>query len=257
LRQFAAQNNVPYFYLTKDRMSEFRRWSHERSPDALVVFSMSQLLPSNVFSFPKYGTINLHPSYLPEYRGPSPDFWQYFDAKSEVGATVHHVNDGEDTGDIIVQERVQIEPGIRSPDWLDRVVGETGSRLLISALSSLEDGTAPRIAQPSTSPTARARRIKNAEHNTIVDWDNWPLERIWHLLRGTETWLNCIPQPSGLFRGQRWRVGAFEHEATFDTPGTIHRDRNGTYVACRDGRIRLSVEFSFFLLALYLARRSK
>ncbi|AAM07923.1 formyltransferase family protein [Methanosarcina acetivorans] len=74
-------------------------------PDLIVVFSMSHLLKENVFNVPSYGTVNIHYSYLPEYGGPNPLFWQYYDYILDPGVTLHYVDKGEDTGNVIYQRR--------------------------------------------------------------------------------------------------------------------------------------------------------
>ncbi|HEY8577364.1 MAG TPA: formyltransferase family protein [Devosia sp.] len=244
LEQYAADHRLPYFWLTRDSMAAFSQWLRQLRPDVLVVFSMSQLLPPEIFNLPPKGTINLHPSYLPEYRGPLPDFWQYRAFVPHAGVTVHYIDAGEDTGDIIYQERVPVAFGTRSPEWLDLVVGRTGSQLLVKALDDIESRAAPRLAQPGLSPTIRARQVKAAEHGDMIDWANWPIDHIWHVLRGTEGWLNALPRPSGLYTGQRWTIGEVERGAGSDLPATVGKDDRGHYVACRDGRIRLSLRFS-------------
>lgn len=84
---------------------ELESWVKSLSPDLIVVYSMSQLLKENIYSIPRFGTINLHPSYLPEYRGPNPIFWMYYNMEKQGGVTVHYIDQGEDTGNIILQKR--------------------------------------------------------------------------------------------------------------------------------------------------------
>jgi methionyl-tRNA formyltransferase len=233
-------------------------WISGKNPDVIVVFSMSQLLKPNIFSIPKEGTINLHAAYLPEYRGPNPDFWQYYYMEMEPGVTVHYVDAGEDTGDIILQERVEVPLGIKSPDRLDLLVGKVGVRLIIEALEQIASGSVERKQQPKKSPTQRARNIKKEEHAFIIDWQSWRLERIWHVMRGTELWLDCVSAPTGLLTGQRWQVGDFEKiqvERDQDDLGKVKRDKEGYYVICREGVIRLNVHFSAKTLIKKYVRR--
>lgn len=244
LEQYARKNATPYFWLEKTSMASFGAWLSDASPDVLVVFSMSQLLPPSVFTIPRLGTINLHPSFLPEYRGPNPDFWQYYDFSAYGGVTVHHIDEGEDTGDIICQARVPIVSGTRSPEWNTRVVEETGTRLLLKAVDDMAAGRATREPQPRRSTTARARLVNMEEHDKIIDWDVWPIERIWHVMRGTETWLRCIPRPTGIWTGQLWTIGSYVRGSSEGNVGTVQRDEQGYFIACRDGLIRLSVRFS-------------
>ena len=245
LQGFCEDRNIKYTHICEGRDKEVERWVGSIAPDLIVVFSMSQLLKESIFRKAKYGTINMHPSYLPEYRGANPDFWQYYDLEMNPGVTVHYVNEGEDTGDIIFQKRVHIPQGTKSPERLDKLITETGVPLMLQAIQAIKEGGAPRTPQPSKSPTDRARNLKVDEHATIIDWKKWPIERTWHVLRGTELWLNAVEQPSGLFKGQRWVIGDFERYSNQDQAGSIVKYKGRTAVAVPEGYIFLSINFSF------------
>lgn len=248
LKGLGKKKNIPYRFMNPGRDLALAEWLKSLNPDLIVVFSMSQLLSEDIFSIPKLGTINLHPSFLPEFRGPNPDFWQYYYQVLSPGVTVHFIDKGEDTGDIIIQERVSLPLGVKSPERLDKLIGEIGIKILLKAIDALENGSYTRITQPKESPTPRARIIKKTEHRSLIDWNEWPIERVWHLMRGTELWLDCIDQPNGLYRGQRWVVGDYEKfEMTnySESPGSVMKDSTGYYVRCRDGKIRLQRRFTF------------
>ncbi len=245
LRTYCRQQEIDYFYLTKNADAEFHAWVSSLKPDIIVVYSMSFLLNEAIISLPKHGAINLHSALLPAYRGPNPDFWHYHDMTPMTGVTVHYVDKHEDTGDIIAQDQVEIPLGMKSPDRLDLVIDKLGVRLLLQAIDDIAAGTAQRSQQPAKSPTARARNLKPDEHSSIINWQTWPSERVWHVLRGTELWLDALPKPSGLYSGHRWMVGAYQKIPNFsETPGQIGRDNDGFYVALKDGNIRLYVNFS-------------
>jgi len=112
LEFFCKKANIPYFFMTSSD-ENLENWVKEKKPDVIVVYSMSQLLKENIFSIPKYGTINLHPAFLPKYRGPNPLFWHYYHGETKFGITLHYIDKGEDTGDIIYQEEIQIPLGIK------------------------------------------------------------------------------------------------------------------------------------------------
>jgi methionyl-tRNA formyltransferase len=256
LEKKAEQHGLPYRFMTTSDEPGLVEWVKDLNPDIIVVFSMSQLLKEKIFSIPKYGTINLHPAMLPEYRGPNPDFWQYYNMEMTPGVTVHYIDAGEDTGDIIYQERTEIPLGIKSPPRLDKLIGEVGVKLILQALDAIQTNQAPRIMQPKHSPTPRAKNLTPDEHQTIIDWQNWPIERIWHVLRGTELWLNALPQPSGLWEGHRWIVGEFDHELTKCTsPGQIVKENGRFCVVCKDGRIYLTRNLDVKKLIMNLLRR--
>ena len=92
LPDYCRKRGVKYTFIWKKNSKEIARWVESLKPDLIVVFSMSQLLSSDILKLPLFGVINLHPSYLPSYRGANPDFWQYHDMEMNPGATVHYVD---------------------------------------------------------------------------------------------------------------------------------------------------------------------
>lgn len=244
LFDFCRRRNIPYNYLWKNNAEDVERWVKSLAPDLIVVYSMSQLLKESFLEIPRLGVINLHPSFLPSYRGPNPDFWQYHDMETHPGATVHYLDAGEDTGDILFQERIHVPLGAKSPARLDTLVGELGVRLLLKAVNAIAQGAAPRIAQPAQSPTARARNLRDDEHASIIEWDEWPIERVWNVLRGTESWLNSVPQPSGLWVGQRWSIDEYERtERPQGRVGNVGKYRGRKCIFAKDGVIYISIDY--------------
>lgn len=241
---FCKKRNIPYNFLWKKNSQEISSWIASLEPDLIVIFSMSQLLKGDILKIPDLGVINLHPSFLPSYRGANPDFWQYCDMEMNPGATVHYVDAGEDTGDIIFQDRIRIPLGTKSPSRLNKLIGELGVSLVLKAVDAIAQGKAPKIPQPAQSPTARARNLKPEEHTQIIDWDRWPIEHVWHVLRGTELWLNAVPQPKGFFAGQRWSIQEY---AKTDVPqgniGSLGEHKNRKCIFTRDGVIYVWLDF--------------
>lgn len=244
LKNLCEEKNIKYNYICKGRDKEIEDWVSDIKPDLIVVFSMSQLLKENIFRQPKHGTINMHPSYLPEYRGANPDFWQYYNMEMNPGVTVHYVDKSEDTGDIIYQERVHIPLGTKSPERLDKLITETGVPLMLKAIQAIKEGNAPRQPQTPQSPNDRARNLKPEEHAKIINWQEWPIERIWHVLRGTELWLNAFEQPKGLYKGQRWLIGDFEKQTNNHKAGSLVKYQGKYAIAVPEGYIYLSKNFS-------------
>lgn len=74
LSSFSNKQNIPYYYMNNGSDDKLEEWVRKLEPDLIVISSMSQLLKNNIFSIPRYGTINLHPALLPKYRGPNPWF---------------------------------------------------------------------------------------------------------------------------------------------------------------------------------------
>lgn len=247
LPKYVQQKRIPYFLLDKTNQPECITWLKSLSPDLVVVYSMSQLLSSEFLAVPPLGCINLHPSLLPKYRGPNPWFWSYYNQDVVSGVTLHYLDPGEDTGPIIDQRTYKVPLGIKSPVMQDLAIGVLGVEIILDALKKFKNGDpVVSVSQPIDSPTARARNIKLSQHAHIINWAEWPIERIWHLMRGTELWLDCIGQPSGLMKGLRWSTDEFEktdlYRADSKLWGTLSSDKAGKYVICRDGLIRIHVD---------------
>ena len=249
LKDYASKKNIPYKFMTSSDDKSLEDWIQSKNVDLIVVYSMSRLLKKNIFSIPKFGTINLHPSYLPDYRGANPCFWQYYYQETNPGVTVHFIDEGEDTGNIILQERKKIPLGIKSSDRLDILIGDLGTSLLLRSIDLIEQKSFKAKKQPKSSPTLKARNLKLEEHSKIINWEEWSTPRIWNLLRGTETWLNALPQPSGIFKGQRWVIGKYEldkiNQPSKPSPGRVFRRRFKYFLSTSDGKITLSIKFNF------------
>lgn len=253
LKFFCMKKRIPFVVMDKGCDQALEHWIKTKNPDVIITYSMSQLLKENIFTIPTLGTLNLHPSYLPSYRGPNPWFWMYYNQDEWGGITVHFIDKGEDTGDILLQKKYEIEAGIKFPELNKFVIDKLGVDLILEALDRI--GELVPVKQVESSPTARARNIKGKEHGDLIRWSNWPIERVWHLMRGTEGWLKCIEQPRGVLYGQRWEVQGYEKCSVPDhlSLGSLHKKGNETCVVCHDGFIKLRARFRLrsFLVALY------
>ena len=253
LKDFSNRNNIPFYFMDKGSNYDLENWVKDKTPDLIVIYMMSELLKSNNYNFSKYKTINLHPSLLPNYRGPNPWFWMYFNKDKKGGVTLHFIDDGEDTGDIIYQEEYQIPLGIKSPDLNDIVIGEIGVKLILKGLKNFKN--LPRLEQIKESSTIRARNIKLKEHSELVDWENWDVEKIWHLLRGTELWLNAIELPKGIYKGQRWIIKDYmKCETKGYCLSKVYKENGKNFTVCKDGFIYISLKFSFKNMILNFVR---
>jgi len=243
LSSLCRENGIPYFYLDNNQES-LKEWVRSIHPDLIVIYSMSHLLRAEIISIPPYGAINLHPSLLPSYRGPDPIFWMYYTMEERGGITIYYIDEGEDTGDIIFQESFEIPPGSNGQDLQHEMIEKIGVPLLLKAIDAIEKGDAPRIRQPAESPTIRARYILPEEQKGMIDWENWEIQRIWHLLGGCAKCKRLIAPPTGLYTGQRWKIGEYRICDTKNLNKGAVLQKSGRYcVAGRDGIIYLTIEF--------------
>lgn len=189
LKRYSSCLQIPYYFMGNGCDISLEEWISDKTPDIIVVYSMSELLKKNIWALPKYRTINIHPSLLPKYRGPNPLFWIYRDMDLQGGVTVHYIDDGEDTGDILEQEVFPIRVGER-PRLIREKANEIGARLLVRNLDQIALGREIIVPQPKESPTPRARNVSPSEMWGFIDWENWSIERLFHYFRYLEPFLH-------------------------------------------------------------------
>jgi len=243
LKLFSRKMQIPYYYLRKGDSKDLEKWVRSVEPDLIVVFSMSHLLRENVFNIPLYGTVNIHYSYLPEYRGPNPLFWEYYDYRLDPGVTLHYVDKGEDTGDIIYQERVFISSGEKLEETSQKLAA-VGIKLLQETMESLENGVAGAKKQPVSTPTRRARKIKPEEYNELIKWEDWGVERVFHFLNGTPKYHSTLLKKNSLYR-LVFGVRILDYEKCSTSGykvGKLYKEKSGYFLACRDGIIHTEIK---------------
>ena len=152
-------------------------------PDLFVVVAYGRILPGSFLSIPRLGAINIHPSLLPKYRGPAPIQWAIINGEEETGITTMWMDEGMDTGDILLSTKVPIKPDDTSGS-LQRRLAEVGARLLIETLTKLESEDLLGKPQDKSSATY-APLLKKGDG--CIDWtkDAKSLEA---LIRGMNPW---------------------------------------------------------------------
>jgi len=166
---------------------EVSRLSHPRTlaalrafcPDLLCVACFPRLLSSALLALPRYGVLNAHPSLLPAYRGPSPLFWIFHDGLEHAGVTVHLMDAGADTGDIVAQAPIALPDGI-GYDEADHLCSDIGARLLVDAVSALRQGGRTHRPQPASAvPAAPA-----PGDDDFIITPAWSARRAFNFIRG-------------------------------------------------------------------------
>jgi methionyl-tRNA formyltransferase len=201
------------------------------APDLLCVASFPRLLPPALLAAARHGAIGLHPSLLPRHRGPDPLFWTYLHYDEQAGITLHWLDAGEDTGDILYQEAVPLARG-RPVAELYADLARRGAGLLERALEAIPAGRAPRHPQDAARATREPRPDPGA-----VGWESWSAERIGHVLGGlgrAQPLLRVAGRPLRV-AGARLSSLALERRPA----GTIEPHAGGYRVHCRDGVVEV------------------
>lgn len=245
LKTFSRKLRTPYYYFRKEDTEDLEKWMKNLQPDLLVVYSMSYLLKENIFSIPKFGTINIHYSHLPEYRGPAPLFWEYYDYVLNPGVTLHYIDKGEDTGDVIFQERISINSGEKL-DEVSQKLSFTGIKLFSKIMDTFEKGSVPRMKQPAITPTVRARKVKPDEYNELIRWSEWNVDRVFHFLNGTPKYHYTLLKKNGFY----WpllRIKILDKEkcdiSGYEV-GELYKENSKYFFVCKDGKVYVNISLS-------------
>ena len=181
--------------------------------NVIVVVAFGQILPREVLDYPRYGCINIHASLLPRWRGAAPMQWAILAGDKKTGLTAMQMNEGLDTGDMLLKKEVDIEPDETGESLHDKLAA-LGSGLLLETLSLAEAGRLEPVPQEGESTYASMLKKDMGR----ADWSQ-DAEKIERYIRGLNSW-------PGVFTGLRgkklklWRA-AVSPEETGEEPGTI------------------------------------
>lgn len=235
LSDYAERENIPCLTIDYPSKEEFLDRLKAIDADIYCISSFNRLLSVEMISIPPLGVINCHPSLLPQYRGPNPYFWHFYDQKSESGITIHRIDQAEDTGNILLQQSFPMPFGMTGYELL-RELKTVGASLLVNALNGLRDGTIEERVNPSESPTRRASRLKKGKE--YVQWHEWSSKRVYAFLRGVmPVWYT----PNLLRRAgiEFYDLVDYSKDSRV-TPAKVKLTRKGMLVGCGTGHIVFS-----------------
>ena len=161
VKAFAMEKGITVYQPKTLRDDEFDALLRELDPEVIVVVSYGKILPKNVLDYPRYGCVNVHGSLLPKYRGAAPMQRAIMDGESVTGITTMLMNEGLDTGDMLLTSELPLLETYNFEDVHDKLA-EMGADLLLETLKGLEDGTVTPTPQPSDGATYAAK-IEKAE----------------------------------------------------------------------------------------------
>ena len=191
----------------------------ELRPVAFCVACFPWLLPRAWLDFTPLGGLNLHPSLLPAYRGPVPLFWQLRDGHASTGVTLHRLDEGADTGDIVAQSAVPFPDGL-TRDALEARLAEAGARLLASALAA-----PPFQGRPQTEAGASQQGPPSAGDLEVPT--TWAARRAFNFIRGAADWGPFVIVAEG---GRILVREALSFRPEGDEPGSVRSVADGTEV---------------------------
>lgn len=237
VKQFALAHNLPILQPEKLKSPDFFEALKQWEPDLQVVVAF-RMLPEQIWSFPPMGTLNVHGSLLPQYRGAAPINWAIINGEKETGVTTFQLQHAIDTGAILLQDRIPIAPNNTAGEIHDTMM-EVGAQLLVKTLHGLFDNSIKAVPQEQViGNIALQHAPKIFTKDCEIDWEK-PCASIHNLIRGLAPFPGAITKIDGkivkLFLTQMIEVPPTEVPGSFVTDG-----KTFAKIACKDGYIGLA-----------------
>ena len=229
VKEYALTQNLPVYQPLKMRDGEAEALVKQLAPELIVVAAYGKILPEEILNTPPYGSINVHSSLLPKYRGAAPINWAILDGEAETGVSIMYMAKELDAGDVILQKTTPIGEQ-EDAQTLTARLAELGAQALSEAVEALRNGTAGRTPQDASQQTYASMLSREM---SPIDW-NRTARQINCQVRGLIPW----PCATAELAGQRFKIyETVLGRETDSAPGTIlSAGKQGIEVACGDGR---------------------
>lgn len=223
----ALAHDIPVFQPVKVKEREAVDVLRGYGADIFVVAAFGQILSEEILTMPKYGCVNIHASLLPKYRGAGPIQWAIINGEQKTGVTIMQMDQGIDTGDMLIKTEVPIVPR-ETGDSLHDKLAKAGADLIVDALPKIERGELTPVKQ-NDEESCYARMLQKSMSR--IDW-KMSAVKLDCLIRGLISW----PGASTIFRGKSLKIWEEEVAAqdavlTEKTAAEMESAEPGTVVA--------------------------
>lgn len=216
VKEFAVENNIPVIQPEKIKSAECVEQLKMIEPDLFVTCAFGQFLTTAVLDIPKYGTVNVHGSLLPKYRGAAPIHWAIINGEQKTGVTTMLTVLKLDAGDILLKREIEISDDMTAGQLHDKM-SVVGAELLLETIQQMEKGNITPIPQNEAEVTYAPRICRDTGE---IVWSS-SARTIHNLVRGTTPW----PVAYAYLNGERMRICKTEvydeEKVTENEPGTI------------------------------------
>lgn len=232
VKEEAIKYNIPVYQPVKLKNDlEAINRIKDINPDVIVVVAFGQILPREVLNIPQYGCINVHASLLPELRGAAPINWSIIRGNNKTGITTMLMNEGLDTGDMLLKSEINIDDNDTCEIIHDKLMSK-GAELLIQTLCGIESGSLTPEKQQEEKSSYAPMLTKELGH---INWNRESTE-VYNLIRGIIPW----PVAQTFYKDKMIKIWKAENisSGTHLKPGEIiNLSRLGIEVACSSGSI--------------------
>lgn len=240
VKEFALEHNIPVYQpLTVKNNDEFIEKIEELHPDIICVVAYGKILPKEILNIPQYGCINVHASLLPKYRGAAPIQWAVLNGETVTGVTTMYMDEGMDTGDILLTKEVSIGEDETTGELWDRL-SKIGGELLTKTIDKIENGITIRVPQGNDYTMAPMLSKEMAK----INWKEKKSKEIKNLVRG----LDPIMGAYTMYQDKKiklWKVDIVKNceigqEEQLPGEILIANDKQGLYIKTIDGVIKVT-----------------
>lgn len=232
LSDISKHKKIPYLHYESSSAEERNAFLRQLNCDVLIVFSLSHLLPKSFFDTPKIGTFNFHPSLLPDYKGPHPNFWVLRNGEKATGITLHRLDEGEDSGPIVLKSSIEITKNDSMKSLIAKQM-EVAKNLYKHFLLALEHNTLEEFPQKGGN-TFRAKRITPKNYLNSFQWADWTHAEVLGFIRKTEGLaIKALPN----LKTQKLRSETLPHP---NNPGDLSKRNGRDLLYTKDGIVYLN-----------------
>lgn len=225
----ALSHNLDVYQPTTLRDGKAFEIIKELNPDVIVVAAYGKILPKEIIDFPRYGCINVHGSILPKYRGAAPIQWSVINGDAETGITTMLMDEGLDTGDILLIEKTAISDDDTASSVFDKLA-KIGADLIVKTLEYAEQGLLNPVKQDESLATYASMLDKNI---SVIDFTKSANE-VHNLIRGLYEW----PIANTYLNGKKLKVFKSRVSHLCGTPGEVVSLSPFT-IACGDKSVEI------------------
>lgn len=237
VKQLALEQGLPVYQPAKMRDGTALQLLRDCRPDLAVVVAYGRILPPDLLAVPPLGCVNIHGSLLPHYRGAAPIQWTVINGEPLAGVTAMYMDEGLDTGDMILKKETPVGENETSGQLFDRLC-LLGAECLAETLALIEQGTAPRTPQNHEEATLAPILTKEMGR---IDFSK-PAAQVHNLIRGMSPWPGAFTRcGEKLFKVHESRLLPQYEGKIPAAPGTLLEDGGHLAVACGTGALRLTV----------------
>ncbi len=230
----ALAHGIEVYQPERVRNEECIEYLRSYEPDIIIVEAFGQLIPKAILDMPRYGCVNVHASLLPKYRGAAPIQWAVINGDPVTGVTTMRMDEGLDTGDMIMKREVALREDETGGSLFERL-SEAGAKLCVETMAAIENGTAVYTPQDHEQATHTKKIYKEMGS---IDWSR-DAQTIECLIRGLDPWPSAYTRLNDRTL-KIWKAKVITGDSDMPPGCIVKADREGLLVQTGEGMLLLT-----------------